>query len=98
MGASKPEENISSVGRFQIPLAFTRDRVHVLLSLDTEHMDITDLPQIKKGGDYPQSWSRTYGSGRVFYTSLGHRDESWSDPVFHAHVNGGLRYALGIEN
>lgn len=29
--------------------------------------------------------------------SLGHRDESWGDPVFRAHVNGGIRYALGIE-
>jgi uncharacterized protein len=95
--ASRPEENLSQVGKFQIPIAFTRDRIHVLLSLDTERMDISDIPQIKKGGDYPQAWSRTYGSGRVFYTSLGHRDESWSDPVFRAHINGGVRYALGIE-
>src|SRR5579872_5247394 len=31
--ASRPTENISQVGRLHIPMAFSRDRVHVLLSL-----------------------------------------------------------------
>ncbi|MBZ5556327.1 MAG: ThuA domain-containing protein [Acidobacteriia bacterium] len=98
--ASKPTENISQVGRLHIPMAFTRDRVHVLLSLDTEKMDLTGLgPEIVKGGDYPQAWTRSFGTGRVFYTTLGHRDDIWSnDPVFRAHVNGGIRWALGLEN
>ena len=34
--ASRPTEQISQVGRLHIPMAFSRDRVHVLLSLDTE--------------------------------------------------------------
>src|SRR5262249_48942966 len=33
---AKPAEQISQVGRLHIPMAFSRDRVHVLLSLDTE--------------------------------------------------------------
>jgi hypothetical protein len=98
--AGKPTENISQVGRLHIPMAFTRDRVHVLLSLDTEKMDLTGLgPEITKGGDYPQAWTKSFGTGRVFYTTLGHRDDIWSnDPVFRAHVNGGIRWALGLEN
>jgi type 1 glutamine amidotransferase len=97
--ASKPTENISQVGRLHIPLAFSRDRVHVLLSLDTEQTDISDLPLLTKGGDYPQAWSRSFGKGRVFYTTLGHRDDIWSDdPQFRAHVVGGIRWALGLEN
>ena len=97
--ASKPNENVSQVGRLPIPLAFTRDRVHVLLSLDTEKMDVSDLPQIKKGGDYPQAWSREFGKGRIFYTSLGHREDVWTtDQMFRAHVLGGIRYALRLEN
>ena len=98
--ASKPTENISQVGRLHIPMAFTRDRVHVLLSLDTEKMDLTGLgPEIVKGGDYPQAWTKSFGTGRVFYTTLGHRDDIWSnDPVFRAHINGGIRWALGLEN
>lgn len=98
--AGRPTENISQVGRLHIPMAFTRDRVHVLLSLDTEHTDISDLgSEIKKGGDYPQAWSRTFGKGRSFYTALGHREDIWAnDPVFRAHVLGGIRWALGLEN
>jgi len=98
--ASRPTEQISQVGRLHIPMAFSRDRVHVLLSLDTDKTDISDLgPEVVKGGDYPQAWSRTFGKGRSFYTSLGHRDDIWStDPTFRAHVTGGIRWALGLEN
>ena len=98
--ASRPTENISQVGRLHIPMAFSRDRVHVLLSLDTDKTDISDLgPEIRKGGDYPQAWTRTFGKGRSFYTALGHRDDIWSnDAVFRAHVTGGIRWALGMES
>src|SRR5471032_2744976 len=54
--ASRPTEQISQVGRLRIPMAFSRDRVHVLLSLDTDKTDLTGLgPEVVKGGDYPQA-------------------------------------------
>ena len=98
--ASRPTEQISQVGRLPIPMAFSRDRVHVLLSLDTEKTDLSGLgPEVVKGGDYPQAWSRAFGKGRSFYTSLGHREDIWyTDEKFRAHVTGGIRWALGIEN
>jgi hypothetical protein len=34
-----------------IPMGFSRDRVHVLLSLDTEKSDITNFPDVVRGGD-----------------------------------------------
>jgi uncharacterized protein len=97
--ASRPRDNIDVLFGHRIPMGFSRDRVHVLLSLDTEKTDIAGFPDVVRGGDYPQAWSRTYGKGRSFYTSLGHRDDIWSnDPVFRAHVRGGIRWALGLEN
>jgi type 1 glutamine amidotransferase len=97
--ASKPTENISQVGRLHILMPFSRSRVHVLLSLDTERMDLTGLQTITRGADYPQSWTVNAGRGRTFYTTLGHRDDLWTnDPVFRAHVTGGIRWALGLEN
>jgi len=97
--ASRPKDNIDVLFNHKIPMGFSRDRVHVLLSLDTEKTDISNLPDVVRGGDYPQAWSRTYGKGRSFYTSLGHRDDIWSnDPVFRAHIRGGIRWALGLEN
>ena len=96
--ASKPTENISAVGRLHILMPFSRDRVHVLLSLDTDKTDLSDLPNVPKG-DYPQAWTRNFGKGRAFYTTLGHRDDIWAhDAVFRAHVTGGIRWALGLEN
>ena len=80
---------------------FSRDRVHVLLSLDTEQTDISDLgPEIVKGGDYPQAWSRTFGTGRVVLHLARPPRRHLDAPIrmFRAHVTGGIRWALGIEN
>ena len=97
--ASRPKDNIDVLFGNRIPMGFSRDRVHVLLSLDTSKMNITGWPDVVAGGDYPQAWWREFGKGRSFYTSLGHRDDIWSnDPVFRAHILGGIRWALGLEN
>jgi len=95
--ADRPEENIDVLFDNRIPMGFSRNRVHVLLSIDTAETDLDGLG-LQAGGDYPQSWVREYGAGRSFYTSIGHRDDVWSsDPVFRAHVVGGIRWALGLE-
>ncbi len=92
-----PGEDVDTLFKNKIPLAFSRERHKVLLSVDTERTSLEGT-QFKKGGDYPQAWVRDYGKGRVFYTSFGHRDDIWSvDPVFQAHVAGGIRWALGME-
>jgi hypothetical protein len=36
-----------------------------------------------------------HGKGRVFYTSLGHREDVWSSKIFEQLVLGGLSWALG---
>jgi type 1 glutamine amidotransferase len=96
--AARPEENIDVLFDNRIPMGFSRDRVRVLMSIDTGATDLTGLADMEAGGDYPQSWVRRYGAGRSFYTSLGHRDDIWTnDPVFRAHVTGGIRWALGLE-
>ena len=96
--AARPDENIDVLFKNKIPMGFSRDKVHVLLSLDTERMDLTKQPNLKRGGDYPQAWTKEVGNGRTFYTSLGHRDDIWTnDPVFRAHITGGIRWALGLE-
>jgi type 1 glutamine amidotransferase len=97
--ASRPKDNIDVLFNHKIPMGFSRQRVHVLLSLDTDKTNLTGLPDVVRGGDYPQAWWRDYGKGRSFYTSLGHRDDIWSnDPVFRAHIQGGIRWALGLEH
>lgn len=96
---SRPDENVDALFGHRIPVGFSRDRVRVLLSIDTELTDLEGLPEMERGGDYPQSWYRLFGDGRSFYTSIGHRDDIWSnDPVFRAHLLGGIRWALGLED
>jgi type 1 glutamine amidotransferase len=83
---------------------FDRKQVHGLLSLDKH-------PNDKTPGDYPIAWAKMYGKGRVFYTSLGHREDVW-DPntpasfkrenskevseLYQKHILGGIKWALGL--
>ena len=76
--------------RFKQP---NRTRVTPLLTLDRYPMD--GLAQAGEPGDLPLAWAKSHGSGRVFYTALGHRIELWSDPQFRQHVLGGIRSVLG---
>lgn len=76
---------------------FSRDNVKVLLSIDTEKLSDEVLKglQMKRGGDYPVSWVREEGKGRVFYTSLGHREDVWTNPIWQKHVLAGIEWAMG---
>jgi hypothetical protein len=44
---------------------------------------------------YPSTWARRHGKGRVFVTSLGHREDVWTNPVFQRIQTGGVNWALG---
>lgn len=69
---------------------YQRKAVRALLDLD-QH------PNSRLPGHYPISWARTYGTGRVFYTSLGHREDVWESGDYQKHILGGLRWSLGLE-
>ncbi|MEO7598891.1 MAG: ThuA domain-containing protein [Opitutus sp.] len=43
---------------------------------------------------YPVTWSRHFGMGRVFYSVLAHRQDTWLSPLFHDMVFGALRWAV----
>ncbi len=72
--------------------ANNRGRVETLLSLDRAPAD--GLPGENQPADMPISWGSTYGTGRVFYTALGHREEVWQDARFQTHLLGAIRWAL----
>lgn len=65
----------------------------MLLALNGEKMDLSRGKH--ENGFYPVSWVDTYGEGRVFYCSLGHRDEIFWNPVVLKHYLAGIQYALG---
>ena len=73
---------------------FSRDRVKVLLSLDTTSVDLAKPGVHRTDKDFALAWCRDYGRGRVFYTALGHRDEVWRDPRFQDLIIGGMRWVM----
>lgn len=84
---------------FQFRAPYSRDNVRVLLSIDTDKTDMNPdrrfLPERWADKDFPMSWIREYGKGRVFYSSLGHnRQIYWNSQVLH-HFLAGIQYALG---
>jgi len=83
---------------------FDPAKVHGLLTLDSKP-DVGD----RSPGNYPIAWCKEYGKGRVFYTSLGHREDVW-DPswpdrknpkevaeAYQKHILAGIKWALGLE-
>lgn len=42
---------------------------------------------------YPCTWARRHGAGRVFYTSLGHREDVWTSEFFQQTILAGLNWA-----
>ena len=52
------------------------------------------------GNDYarppfPSTWARMQGKGRVFYTSMGHREDVWTSAEFQSSLLGGINWATG---
>ncbi|MDX2037310.1 MAG: ThuA domain-containing protein [Isosphaeraceae bacterium] len=45
--------------------------------------------------DFPQTWARMHGKGRVFYSSMGHREDVWANEKFQGMLLGGLDWATG---
>lgn len=83
---------------------YDASKVHNLLILDKH-------PETGAEGQFPVSWCKSYGNGKVFYTSLGHREDLIdADPdlkgrinspeiskTYEAHILGGIEWALGLK-
>ncbi len=67
------------------------DGLHVIIKHNTKTLKGADYER----PDFPQTWAKKYGDGRVFYTSMGHREDVWSNPLFQGLILGGLNWASG---
>ncbi len=61
----------------------------VLLNLDE-----TSYEGGTNGENHPISWIHDRGDNKMFYTGLGHTDESFSEEPFLKHILGGITYVL----
>jgi hypothetical protein len=69
------------------------DGIHVLALLETSSDPLGQ--ETYKRPPYPVIWCSSVGKGRVYYNVLGHREETWDNPVFQQAFLDALNWALG---
>jgi type 1 glutamine amidotransferase len=74
---------------------YSRDRQHILTSIDLAASKIDKGFNRPADNDYAVSWLNKYGEGRVFYCSLGHAENTYMNPVVLRHYLAGLQFAFG---
>ncbi len=75
---------------------WSRDKVNVLLSLDASKLELNNPRVHRPDHDFAVAWSKMYGKGRVFYSTLGHTKESWNDPDVVTMYGEAVKWILGL--
>jgi PKD repeat protein len=68
--------------------------IHVLLTVDESTYNESDGNSTDD--DHPVSWCKRFDGGRMFYTALGHTNQSFSEEPFLKHLLGGIDVATGF--
>jgi type 1 glutamine amidotransferase len=75
---------------------YSRDKTRVLMRLDASKLDLNNPRVHRADRDFAVSWAKTYGKGRVFYSTLGHVPENWDRPDVQAMYLGAIKWAMGL--
>ncbi len=71
-------------------------RAHILVTLDENtYKPMTGKIDIRMG-DHPIAWTQCIGNGRSFYTAIGHRPESYTEPNTSKLMERGVAWAAGL--
>ncbi|MES2307241.1 MAG: ThuA domain-containing protein, partial [Verrucomicrobiota bacterium] len=66
--------------------------LHVIWALDGSKMK----GNLYQRGAFPVAWARQEGKGRVFYTSMGGKKETWTHESFQKMLMGAIRWTTGL--
>jgi type 1 glutamine amidotransferase/sugar phosphate isomerase/epimerase len=87
---------------YQFPMysPYSREKQHVLLSIDVEKSDRATgnrfcAPCTRPDQDYGLAWIKTYGKGRTYFTPLGHTNIFYTDKRWTEHLLAAIQYILG---
>jgi type 1 glutamine amidotransferase len=72
-------------------LRYLPEDMHVIMYQVTEGMK----GNMYQRPNFPMTWARAFGKGRVFYTSMGHREDVWANPMYQSLLLGALGWASG---
>ncbi len=79
---------------------YSREKQHVLLSIDVQKSDRATANRFcadctRPDQDYGLVWIKEYGKGRTYFNALGHTEENYTDPRFAYMELAGIQYILG---
>lgn len=75
---------------------FSRDSLHVLARLDASRLDLKAPLVHRTDRDFPVAWTKTYGKGRVFYSTLGHHTHLWDERWLQTMYAEALKWVLRL--
>jgi len=93
-------EHVDEFYQFPVSAPYSREKQHILLSIDVEKSDrATDsrfcVQCTRPDQDYGLAWIKAYGSGRTYFTPLGHTTIFYTDKRWTEHLLAALQYILG---
>ena len=79
---------------------YTREKQHVLMSIDVERSDRASAGRFcvdctRPDQDYGVAWVKGYGKGRTYFTPLGHTTIMYTDKRWTGHLLAAIQYILG---
>ena len=84
---------------FRVHGPYSRNRVRVLMSIDTDKTDMEQKPSygkiLRDDNDYALAWLRQYGRGRVFYCTIAHHPAVFWDPKMLRFYLAATQFAMG---
>jgi type 1 glutamine amidotransferase len=93
--AQFPKQAVFNDEHYQLK-DFSRGKLRVLAHLDASKLDLKAPLVHRKDADFPVAWAKTYGKGRVFYSTLGHADTAWDNRAIQLMYLDAIRWALGL--
>jgi type 1 glutamine amidotransferase len=84
---------------FRVHEPYSRNRLRVLLTIDTAKTDMTQGPPrgdcLRADNDYALAWIGSYGRGRIFYCTMAHNPRDFWDPKLLEFYLAAAQFALG---
>lgn len=93
-------EHTDEFYQFPVYSPYSREKQHVLLSIDVEKSDRATAGRLcaectRPDQDYGLAWIKTYGKGRTYFTPLGHTTIFYTNPMWTQHILAAIQYILG---
>jgi len=93
-------EHIDEFYQFPPYSPYSREKQHILLSIDVPKSDRATAGRFcpectRPDQDYGLAWIRTYGKGRTYFTPLGHTVDMYTKPMWTQHLLAAIQYILG---